>query len=219
MNERGEPLSSERGTGRATRLRAGTGRASVSSAHRLRDTDPAMAALAQCLLQRWFRARRCRTGAATGDVRFGIGQRRKSGGRSRARAELSVGSGVTVAPSIVVTNCHVTRDAATIRISGGGSSVAGHRTIRRRSPRSLLSSRARLERPAGKLGGRDALRRGSRLPPSASRGGTGRTLRFGRVQALHSLDGASGHRIGHARSRPARAAAASSMRPERWSGC
>jgi S1-C subfamily serine protease len=39
----------------------------------------------------------------------------------RDQGGLAVGSGVTVAPSIVVTNCHVTRNAATIRISGGGS--------------------------------------------------------------------------------------------------
>src|SRR5450631_2613747 len=39
----------------------------------------------------------------------------------REQGGLSVGSGVTIAPSVVVTNCHVTRDAAAIRISGGGS--------------------------------------------------------------------------------------------------
>jgi len=38
----------------------------------------------------------------------------------RQQGGLSVGSGVTVAPAIVVTNCHVIRNAATIRISGGG---------------------------------------------------------------------------------------------------
>jgi S1-C subfamily serine protease len=38
----------------------------------------------------------------------------------REKGGLSIGSGVTVAPSIVATNCHVTRDAASIRISGGG---------------------------------------------------------------------------------------------------
>ena len=39
----------------------------------------------------------------------------------RQQGGLSVGSGGTVGPAIVVTNCHVIRDAATIRISGGGS--------------------------------------------------------------------------------------------------
>jgi S1-C subfamily serine protease len=34
---------------------------------------------------------------------------------------LSVGSGVTVAPAIVATNCHVVRDAAIIRVAGGGT--------------------------------------------------------------------------------------------------
>src|SRR5215467_6320403 len=37
------------------------------------------------------------------------------------RGGLSVGSGVTVAPSIVVTNCHVTRNATAIRVAGAGS--------------------------------------------------------------------------------------------------
>jgi len=35
---------------------------------------------------------------------------------------LSVGSGVTVAPSVIATNCHVVRDAVGVRISGGGTS-------------------------------------------------------------------------------------------------
>jgi serine protease Do len=38
-----------------------------------------------------------------------------------AGGRLSVGSGVTVAPAIVVTNCHVVRDAASIRVGGGGA--------------------------------------------------------------------------------------------------
>ncbi|HET7402615.1 MAG TPA: serine protease [Usitatibacter sp.] len=33
---------------------------------------------------------------------------------------LSVGSGVTVAPAIVATNCHVVRDSGSIRVAGGG---------------------------------------------------------------------------------------------------
>src|SRR5215831_10208682 len=39
----------------------------------------------------------------------------------RQQGGVSIGSGVTVAPSIVVTNCHVVRDALTIDISGGGA--------------------------------------------------------------------------------------------------
>src|SRR5215470_12759662 len=38
----------------------------------------------------------------------------------RPGGALSVGTGVTVAPSVVVTNCHVTRDAMAVRISGSG---------------------------------------------------------------------------------------------------
>src|SRR5262249_33519341 len=39
---------------------------------------------------------------------------------ARTDGTLSVGSGVTVAPSVVVTNCHVIRDAAAVRVSGFG---------------------------------------------------------------------------------------------------
>jgi S1-C subfamily serine protease len=38
-----------------------------------------------------------------------------------AQGKLSVGSGVTVAPSIVATNCHVVRDAVDIRVAGAGA--------------------------------------------------------------------------------------------------
>src|SRR5205085_5463803 len=39
---------------------------------------------------------------------------------TRERGGVSLGTGVTVAPAVIVTNCHVMRDAATVRISGGG---------------------------------------------------------------------------------------------------
>ena len=38
----------------------------------------------------------------------------------RERGGLSLGTGVTIAPSVVVTNCHVTRDGTTARIAGSG---------------------------------------------------------------------------------------------------
>ena len=40
---------------------------------------------------------------------------------SRTQGGLSVGSGVTVAPAVIVTNCHVVRDATAIRIVGSGT--------------------------------------------------------------------------------------------------
>jgi len=107
----------------------------------------------------------------------------------REQGGLSVGSGVTVAPSIVVTNCHVTRNAATIRISGGGSlwevtsqyADGAHDLCFLRAP-------TWNGRPAA-MGERESLQLGQAVAAIGFTGGTGRTLRFGRVQALHSLDG------------------------------
>jgi hypothetical protein len=108
----------------------------------------------------------------------------------REQGGLSIGSGVTIAPSVVVTNCHVTRDAATIRISGGGSlwpvdgqyADGAHDLCFLRAP-------AWNGEPA-RLGGQEPLHPGQAIAAIGFTGGTGKTLRFGRVQALHALDGA-----------------------------
>ena len=105
------------------------------------------------------------------------------------QGRLSVGSGVTVAPSIVVTNCHVIRNASTIRISGGGSlwavtgqyADAAHDLCFLRAP-------AWDGRPAV-LGLRESPQPGQEVAAIGFTGGIGKTLRFGRVRALHSLDG------------------------------
>ena len=107
----------------------------------------------------------------------------------RQQGGLSVGSGVTVGPAIVVTNCHVIRDAATIRISGGGRlwevtgeyADANHDLCFLRAP-------AWQGRPAV-FGEPDALQVGQTVAALGFTGGTGRSLRFGRVRALHVLDG------------------------------
>ena len=104
---------------------------------------------------------------------------------------LSIGSGVTVAPSIVVTNCHVTRDAGMIRISGGGRlwAVTGQYAD---GPHDLCFLRVpNWNGGPAELGGRDALQPGQPVAAIGFTGGTGRALRLGRVQALHALDGAS----------------------------
>jgi len=41
-----------------------------------------------------------------------------------AQGKLSVGSGVTVAPAVIATNCHVVRDALDIRVAGAGATWA-----------------------------------------------------------------------------------------------
>jgi serine protease Do len=108
---------------------------------------------------------------------------------NREQGGLSVGSGVTVAPSIVVTNCHVTRDAATIRISGGGSlwAVTGQYSDGTRDL-CFLHVPSWRGSPA-RLGERGSPRLGQAVAAIGFTGGSGRTLRFGRVQALHDLDG------------------------------
>ena len=107
----------------------------------------------------------------------------------RQQGGLSIGSGVTVAPSIVVTNCHVTRDAETIRISGGGSLW----TVTRQYADGIhdlcfLHAPSWEGRPA-RLGEHESLQVGQAVAAIGFTGGTGRRLRFGRVRALHSLDG------------------------------
>jgi serine protease Do len=107
----------------------------------------------------------------------------------RQQGGISVGSGVTVAPSIVVTNCHVIRDAATIRISGGGSiwAVTGQYAD---EAHDLCFLRApNWSGQPARLGERESLQLGQAVAAIGFTGGTRKTLRFGRVQALHSLDG------------------------------
>jgi hypothetical protein len=118
--------------------------------------------------------------AAAGIVR--VEAQRQQGG-------ISIGSGVTVAPSIVVTNCHVVRDALTIGISGGGAawdvtgvSADGIHDV------CFLHVPSWNGRPVA-LGERSALRLGQSVAAIGFTGGAGKTMRFGRVQALHSLDG------------------------------
>jgi serine protease Do len=107
----------------------------------------------------------------------------------REQGRLSVGSGVTVAPSIVITNCHVIRDAATIRISGGGSLwVATEKFADVVHDLCFLHVPAWSGRPVG-LGSRESPYVGEPVAAIGFTGGSGRTLRFGQVRALHSLDG------------------------------
>ena len=107
----------------------------------------------------------------------------------RQQGGVSIGSGVTVAPSIVVTNCHVVRDALTIDISGGGAvwavtgiSADGVHDV------CFLHVPSWNGRPVA-LGERSALRLGESVAAIGFTGGAGKTMRFGRVRALHSLEG------------------------------
>jgi serine protease Do len=101
---------------------------------------------------------------------------------------LSVGTGVTIAPSVVVTNCHVTRDATAARISGSGmlwevsAEVAdtAHDLCFLRVP-------TWHGRPVV-LGAAKDLRLGQQVVALGFTGGAGIALTSGHVLALHALD-------------------------------
>jgi serine protease Do len=108
----------------------------------------------------------------------------------REHGGLSVGTGITIAPSIVVTNCHVTRDATVARISGSGMlwDVSGEFA-------DLLHDVCFLRIPGwrGKpvvLGATDHLRLGQQVVALGFTGGAGIALTSGHVLALHALDAA-----------------------------
>ena len=106
----------------------------------------------------------------------------------REHGGLSLGTGVTIAPSVVVTNCHVTRDGTAARIAGSG--MLWDVSAQYADPQHDLCF---LRVPAwrGKpvvLGATDGLRWGQQVAALGFTGGTGITLTFGHVLALHSLD-------------------------------
>jgi len=106
----------------------------------------------------------------------------------RAQGGLTLGTGVTIAPSVVVTNCHVMRDATTARISGSGmlwnvsAEVANtaHDVCFLRVP-------AWRGKPVV-LGTTEGLRLGQPVVALGFTGGTGISLTAGHVLALHALD-------------------------------
>jgi serine protease Do len=106
---------------------------------------------------------------------------------------LHLGTGITIAPSVVVTNCHVTHDGTGIRIVGSGR--VWHVTSQYAD---TVHDLCFLRVPAWQgrpvvLGSSDALRSGQHVAALSFTGGMDISLKFGRVVALHSLDG--GHII------------------------
>ena len=106
----------------------------------------------------------------------------------RVQGGLAIGSGVTVAPEVVATNCHVTRDATAIRISGAGRlwPVSGEYAQGTRDVCFLHVPDWNGRAVA--LSARD-LQIGEPVAAIGFTGGTGRSLQFGQVRALHALDG------------------------------
>src|SRR3954468_9517108 len=107
----------------------------------------------------------------------------------RAQGGLAVGSGVTVAPAVIATSCHVVREAIDIRVAGQGASwsVDGERADSRRDVCFL-----RVPSWPGKpvaLAPADRLGAGDLLVALGFTGGAAITPRFGSVRALHPFDG------------------------------
>ncbi|HTS22327.1 MAG TPA: serine protease [Casimicrobiaceae bacterium] len=108
----------------------------------------------------------------------------------RESGALALGTGVTIAPSIVVTNCHVLREATSVRISGLGRLWR----VDSESP-DIRHDLCFLRIPGWTgapvpLGSSTRLRPGETVAALGFTGGMGRSLRFGRVVALHAFDGA-----------------------------
>jgi S1-C subfamily serine protease len=106
----------------------------------------------------------------------------------REQGGLAVGSGVTVAPSVVATSCHVVRDAVGIRIAGSGAwwSVDGEHADLRRDVCFL-----RVPAWEGKpvvLAASSAPRSGAPVVALGFSGGAAISPRFGRIVALHAFD-------------------------------
>jgi S1-C subfamily serine protease len=104
--------------------------------------------------------------------------------------QLSVGSGVTVAPAVVATNCHVVRDAVGIRVSGAGTIWDVDAELGDvRHDLCFLRAPGWTGGPVA-LAPTSSLAVGSTVVALGFSGGAPMTPRVGNVRALHELDGA-----------------------------
>lgn len=108
----------------------------------------------------------------------------------REQGGVSVGSGVTVAPSIVATSCHVVRDARAMRIAGSGAtwSVKGVHAHMRRDL-CFLRVPAWRGRPV-RLSSTSVHRPGARVVALGFTGGMAIAPHFGHICAVHMFEGA-----------------------------
>ena len=102
---------------------------------------------------------------------------------------LSLGTGVTVAPGRVATNCHVTRNAATITMLRGGLRwrVMGQSANVARDL--CLLHAPRLDALPAPIGKASALKLGQQVGAIGFEGGVGIQFRQGRVTSMHRHDG------------------------------
>lgn len=106
----------------------------------------------------------------------------------RAQGGKAFGSGVTVAPSVVVTNCHVIRDAVGIRVAGSGARwrVDGQLADTRRD---LCFLRVPAWRGAPvELGASNALQVGASVVALGFTGGVAISPRLGHIRGLHAFE-------------------------------
>jgi len=102
----------------------------------------------------------------------------------------SVGSGVTVAPTVIVTNCHVVRDAVSIRVSAGGSTWhVDAESGDSRHDVCFLRVPGWAGRPVP-MSGTDAPEVGSTVVALGFTAGSPIKPRVGNVRALHEFEGA-----------------------------
>ena len=106
----------------------------------------------------------------------------------RAQGGRALGSGVTVAPSVVATNCHVVRDAIGIRIAGGGATwnVDGEYADTRRDICFLRAPTWRGR--AVELAQSNDLLLGAPVVALGFTGGATISPRLGQIRALHTFD-------------------------------
>lgn len=107
----------------------------------------------------------------------------------RGQGGRTLGSGVTVAPSVIATNCHVVRDAVGIRIAGAGSTweVDAEYADTRRDLCFLRVPSWRGK--AVELAESPDLRAGAPVVALGFTGGVAISPHLGRIRALHTFDG------------------------------
>jgi serine protease Do len=101
----------------------------------------------------------------------------------------ALGSGVVVAPTQVVTNCHVTRDAREIRVLQGGRRWRATAQLADIEHDLCMLQVPGLPAPAAMLGTTTELRLGQSVTALGYTGGIGMQFSAGEVLALHQLDG------------------------------
>jgi hypothetical protein len=105
----------------------------------------------------------------------------------RLQGGFAMGSGVVVAPGLVVTNCHVTRDAASIRVGRGGARWAVTGQLADIDHDLCLLHAPGVQADVVALGATDALVIGQAVTALGYTGGVDLQHSFGEVVDLHRL--------------------------------